>query len=423
MSVEKKNDLTVTKSPLGGTLVIFVTILCITNLILISSSQKTNFDSLPQWASVIRIIGIIPLLFTLIIGLRASFGFVAYKAAGVLIIILGILVWLEGEVGEQKATNLTYIGSFFIFGLLFLRIPQERGSLNSGLIYSLRIVVWGSCIFAAIHPQWMFRAGQVRLDALDVGFRFSGIIGDANTMGFFALILFVISFWRRPKYWKVDTFLILIVLLLGQSRFAILGLIVAFLVLRRGQIRTKFSALALIMSVVTTMFLLIVSISTPVSEASIRGTDLLNARPLIWHWAVNAWRGSEFFGIRISKYYDYLAASPGFWVHTHNQWLQYLLIGGYMTLTGMIFVFAFLAKGAFDSLRIEQNPLPITLLTCLVLYSTVEVPLFVDSLNFRLLGAIILFLGFAPNGGEKISSGVSKEPERNNVKSKTDVSP
>lgn len=350
----------------------------------------------PGWVGAARGAGF-ALLSLAIVGRTLSRGGSEFGWTAIMLATLGFYVILNNTASGSIGSSASFITSYFVLAIFSAVVAGRLLAPSQLLITCLRLVVWGSVVFGVLVPQYAFLAGGVRFGLLAVEGRLTGVVGDANTLSFFAVFLLLVSLWAKARGRSIDLLAVTFVVVFGQSRF---GLLAAFAVLVVVIWRDRSALIARLLFVASSIFSLIPLLiwDNTVSDEATLGQDVFNSRPLIWQWSFAIWRSSPLTGVGLEQYYELVTDKSGFWVHSHNQLLQELVLGGVIGAALFIGLVAVLSARALSLLKRLANPVPLMAVTLLLMFSAVEVPMFVDSPNFRLLSVFLVLLAFGGNG-------------------------
>jgi hypothetical protein len=328
----------------------------------------------------------------------------------------GLAFW--GFASEYLATgNIWFSGETYTYlslAIISLVLSRKNLDLRNGVALISRLVIWSSLALAVVIPSVVFGAGSSRISLLGSETRLSGVVGDANTLSFFALVLITLSIGGRSKLSRFDLLMSLVVLALTQSRFgAILAAIifVSYFFVNRNR---RFLNYVVPLSFLIGFSVFVFGLNQRLNVYSIDGSDFWNTRLVIWKWASTTIESEPLTGLGLTNYYQAIAQSGSFWVHSHNQVLQDILTGGYiraLLVVGLMIAMAIIAQ------RLSQDFQSIFLVAILVLYSQVEVPLFLDSFNYRFLGLLLVIVWICNYDNKSVNANESiADRKQTNVK-------
>ena len=285
----------------------------------------------------------------------------------------------------------TYILNYLVLGIVALRSSASPGLLDKGLnILAIWLPIMNLSLLI-ISPSLVNRSAAQRILFLPYTQRFSGVFGDANVSGFFCCLILIWLHFEKPRFFKLTITINLICLILTESRIALIAYILGYIILK---INLKYSRMLLNivkMIGIGLSFLLVYTIYHLVTYQD-NITNVLNMRSIIWQWSFKEIRKSPIAGIGLSNFQNDLHSSISiFWVHAHDQFLQDLIVGGFVRLALILLVYLVIYQKAKRMLFIG-NALPLAFFCALLMESFFEVPLFLPTIDFRFFTAIFLIV-------------------------------
>jgi len=354
-----------------------------------SQGVERDFSLTPSYVTPLRIAALAILL--VIAVSRGTVDHINKKYLLIAIFCAAITFW--GMISDYFGTGRIGLNgetyTYLFLTLITLALARTSLNLRQGVLLINRLVIWSSLLFAVLVPHAAFGAGSSRLAFIGSQTRLSGVVGDANTLSFFALVLIALSLEGRRKLNRLDVLLAIVVLVLTQSRFGAIIAGVIFIIYFVSKRTHRILATVIPISFVVGFSILIFGLSQKLSAFNIDGSDFWNTRLVIWNWAVTTISSEPITGLGLPNYYQAINQSGSFWVHSHNQILQDILIGGYVR--GFL-ILAFLVVMSYIAQKLAKDRASIFLIATVLMFGQVEVPLFLDSFNYRFLGLFLILI-------------------------------
>jgi O-antigen ligase len=374
-------------------LVIFASILSVSQLIWSYQGADRAFLDAPRWITLAR--GGAAILFVLSLvyfSIKDKENRPTYNL-DFWFTILAAYIFIRGFYIEDGTPKVTTFLSYFVLSLALYNLRNQRIGISSIQI-PLRILIYGSILQAFLFPELAFTESLSRFGIFFQFKRFGGLVGHPSLFAFIAFLYLVTIYSRKSRFWKFEVFVIFILLLLANTASVLICLPLLLLLGNKSDFKAKFLKFFAIASIFASYLVLITVLKSEISNSAITGSDALNSRPVIWHWAFKLWRESPIFGLSSeSQNYSLGYSNSIYWLHAHNQVLQDLLSGGAFRLLLTSIIYLNLCRFALRRLT-DSYPESIVVFILLVSQSTSEVPFTFNTIDFRFFTFLIFLLFF-----------------------------
>lgn len=370
---------------------LFSLILSVTQLIWSYTGADQAFLEAPKWITITRGIAVIVFVLPLLI-IRSKNEQRRYTCN--LDFWMGIFasyIFVRGVYIESQIPKVTTFASYLVLSLLIYHLRTQEVDVSSIQI-PLRILVYGSIAEAFLLPNLAFTESLSRFGFIFHFRRFCGLVGHPSLFAFLAFLYLLSVLSMKAKYWKIEFFVILLLLLLANTASVLICLPLLFFT--SDKVSSYFRLLKILASVapLISLFVLTSVLRKEVSNSAIMGADALNSRPLIWHWAFEVWHQSPMFGLSSQSQNYALGYSRSiYWLHAHSQVLQELLAGGLIRLSLASIIFFILWRLAIRELN-SLHPQPGIVFILFICQSTSEIPFTFNTIDFRFLTFLIFLL-------------------------------
>lgn len=381
-------------------LVIFASVLSVSQFIWTYDGADRAFLEAPRWITLARgfavVLFLVSLLFCSVSKIDGSHTF----NLELWIAILAAYIFVRGLYVENGLPKITTFASYLVLSFWIHHLRHHKIGI-SAIQFPLQVLIYGSVFEAIFFPEFAFTESLSRFGVLLQFRRFGGLIGHPSLFAFLAFLYLVCVNSKRSRFWRIEFLLILFLLMLANTASVMICLPLLYFMDMKRNSQTQFLKILGIAAPIASFILLINVLSQKISNSAIMGSDALNSRPVIWHWAFIKWQESSLLGLSSqSQNYELGYSNSIYWLHAHNQVLQELLAGGLIRLSLTLIIFFNLWRFALRRLK-ESQPESMIAFILLVSQATSEIPFTFNTIDFRFFTFVLLLLFYFVNFEKK----------------------
>lgn len=308
-----------------------------------------------------------------------------------LVFTLGLLV--VGQFSAHPGANPLHAMVVPVAGAALVIAPKlDLQGILWHARWVLRCVVWGSLVTAVLIPGWCFPADAQVNDRVLFGVpQMFGLTNQGNALGAAAAVAVVLEVAGTKRRWRMHPHLYAsaLVLVLAQSRIAVLAALVGVLLLHATRVRLARYALVAAVTLVA-----IATVTSPTVADSLQTSysnsnlESVNGRTVIWSISLKEFQadrlvgyGPDLFGVEYRKTLPPNLQHAG---QGHNQLLHTLgasgLVGTAILVLYLMVLLAAAARG-----RGAASGLSLSLVAVLLVRGLTDVPLLHKSPDLNLV--------------------------------------